>query len=128
MPLGQVHSGVGPGVRLGCANASRCPRPMTAGNFVPGLNQAQTLALQLLQNGNAGAAEDIIRPLLVHGMTDSLVPILAMIRLQQGRFAEAAQMFERARAIYPRDTRFPFLHGAALAGMGRLDKAVPAYQ
>lgn len=95
---------------------------------MPGLNQAQTLALQLLQNGNPGAAEDILRPLLIHGMTDNLVPILAMIRLQQGRFTEAAQMFERARAIYPRDTRFSFLHGAALTGMGQLDKAVTAYQ
>ncbi|HMH65688.1 MAG TPA: tetratricopeptide repeat protein, partial [Rhizomicrobium sp.] len=101
---------------------------MTAGNFAPGLNQAQALALQLLQNGNPGAAEDVLRPLLIHGLTDDLVPMLGMIRLQQGRFPEAAQMFERARASQPRDARFAFLHGAALAGMGQLDKAVPAYQ
>jgi tetratricopeptide (TPR) repeat protein len=101
---------------------------MTAGNSIPGPNQAQALALQLLQKGNPGAAEDALRPLLIHGMTDELVPILAMIRLQQGRFPEAAQMFERARAITPRDSRFVFLHGAALAGMGQWEKAVPAFQ
>lgn len=100
---------------------------MTAGNSVPGPNQAQTLALLLLQNGNPGAAEDILGPLLIHGMTDNLVPILAMIRLQQGRFTEAAPLFERARAIHPRDPRFAFLHGAALAGMGQFDKAVLAF-
>jgi tetratricopeptide (TPR) repeat protein len=105
---------------------------MTAGNSTPGPNkgpgQAQALALQLLQKGNPGAAEDVLKPLLVRGMTDELVPTLAMIRLQQGRFPEAAQMFERARAIYPRDSRFVFLHGAALAGMGQWDKAIPAFQ
>ena len=84
--------------------------------------------MQLLQSGNPGAAEDVLKPLLVHGLKDDLVPMLAMIRLQQGRFPEAAQMFERARALFPRDSRFVFLHGAALAGMGQLDKAVPAFQ
>jgi tetratricopeptide (TPR) repeat protein len=101
---------------------------MTAGNSTPGLNQAQALAWQLLQNGNPAAAEDILKPLLIHGVTDELVPMLAMIRAQQGRLPEAAPMFERARAIYPRDAQFAFLHGAALAGMGQFDKAVPAFQ
>jgi tetratricopeptide (TPR) repeat protein len=90
--------------------------------------QAQALAWQMLQKGNPGAAEEIIRPLLMRGLTDDLVPTLAMIRLQQGRFPEAAQLFERARAVYPRDGRFAFLHGAALGEMGQLDKAIPAYQ
>ena len=101
---------------------------MTTGNSAPGLNQAQTLALQLLQNGNPAAAEEVLRPLLVYGMKDELVPMLGMIRLQQERFPEAAQMFERARVLYPREARFAFLHGAALTGMGQVDKAVPAYQ
>ncbi|HWM60523.1 MAG TPA: tetratricopeptide repeat protein, partial [Rhizomicrobium sp.] len=101
---------------------------MTAGNSTPGLNQIQARALQLLQSGNPGAAEDVLRPLLIHGMTDELVPTLAMIRLQQGRLPQAAQLFERAREIAPRDARFAFLHGAALAGMGQWDKAVPAFQ
>ena len=101
---------------------------MTAGHSGPGLNQAQALAWQLLQNGNPGAAEDVLRPLLINGIKDELVPMLAMIRLQQQRVPEAAQMFERARAIYPRNAQFAFLHGVALAGMGQTDKAVPAYQ
>ena len=101
---------------------------MTAGHSGPGLNQTQALAWQLLQNGNPNAAEDVLRPLLVHGIKDDLVPMLAMIRLQQQRFPEATQMFERARAIYPRNAQFAFLHGVALTGMGQMDKAVPAYQ
>ena len=96
--------------------------------IVPAVSQSVALAWQLLRAGNVAAADEIVRPLLAHAMTDELVPMLAMIRLQQGRFPEAAPMFERARAIYPRDARFAFLHGAALAGMGQLDKAVPAFQ
>jgi len=88
---------------------------MTA-NVPPGLNQALGLASQLLPHGHPAAAEEVLRPLLMHGIKDELVPMLAMIRLQQGRFPEAAQMFERARAISPRDARFSYLHGAALAG------------
>ncbi len=34
---------------------------MTAGHSGPGLNQAQALAWQLLQNGNPGAAEDVLQ-------------------------------------------------------------------
>ena len=101
---------------------------MTAGNSASGLHQAQALAGQLLQNGNPAAAEDVIRPLLIHGIPDELMPTLAMIRLQQRRFPEAAQMFERARAMYPHNAHFSFLHGTALGGMGQLDKAVPAYR
>ena len=99
---------------------------MNAGNSTPGLTQAQ--AWQLLRNGNPGAAEEIIRPQLTGGIKDDLLPLLATIRLQQGRFCEAAPMFERVRALCPGDARFAFLHGAALAGMEQLDKAVPAFQ
>lgn len=95
---------------------------------MPEPNQTQILAWQLLQNNNPAAAEDIIRPLLIHGLRDELVPILATIRLQQGQWNEAAQLFERARAIYPRAARFAYLHGTALAGMGQLNKAIAAYQ
>jgi tetratricopeptide (TPR) repeat protein len=37
-------------------------------------------------------------------------------------------MFEQARALFPRDVRFAFLHGAALAGLEQWDRAVPAFQ
>jgi len=95
---------------------------------MPGLAQAQALAQQLLQKGNPGAAEEIIRPLLIGGIKDELVPTLAMIRFQQKRFAEAAPLFERASALSPGEARFAFLQGVALAGMEQWDKAVPAFQ
>jgi tetratricopeptide (TPR) repeat protein len=101
---------------------------MSAGHSATALNQAQALAWQLLQNGNPAAAEDVLKPLLMGGVPDALVAMLAMIRAQKGRFAEAAPLFERARRIYPQDTRFVFLHGAALAGMGDLEQAVAAFQ
>jgi Flp pilus assembly protein TadD len=101
---------------------------MTTSNSLPGLKQAEALAWQLLQKGNPGAAEEVIGPLLIHGVKDELAPTLAMIRLQQGRFPEAASLFERVRALCPGDARFAYLHGAALDGMEQWDKAVPAFQ
>ena len=86
-------------------------------------------AWQFLQAGKAASADEIVRPLLLAGsMGDELVPLIGAIRLQQGRFAEAAPMLERARALQPREVRFAFLHGAALASLDRFDEAVSAYQ
>jgi tetratricopeptide (TPR) repeat protein len=101
---------------------------MTLNNHVPDKSQAYAMAWQLLQAGNPGAAEEIVKPLLVHGLTDELAPLIAMIRLQQQRFSEAAPLFERARALQPHEARFAFLHGLALAGMGEPQHAVPAFQ
>jgi tetratricopeptide (TPR) repeat protein len=86
------------------------------------------LAFQLLQTGKLAAAEEIVRPLLAQGMTDEMLPLVGALRLQQGRFAEAAPLFERARMLNPREVRFAFLHGTALAGFSQFEQAVSAFQ
>jgi tetratricopeptide (TPR) repeat protein len=86
------------------------------------------LAWQFLQTGKLAAADDIVRNLLAQGMTAEMVPLVAAVRLQQGRFFEAAPLFERARALHPREIRFMFLHGTALAGMNQFEQAVSAFQ
>jgi tetratricopeptide (TPR) repeat protein len=91
-------------------------------------NSSIALAWQFLQAGKAASADEIVQPLLAGGIRDELVPLIGAIRLQQGRFAEAAPMFERARTLQPREVRFAFFHGTALAAMNRFDEAVPAFQ
>ena len=81
------------------------------------INRSAALGWQLLQAGNLAAADEVVRPLLMQSRKDELVPLIGAIRLQQGRFAEAAPMFERARVLHPGEARFAFLHGTALAGM-----------
>lgn len=92
------------------------------------IHPSVTLAWQLLQAGKLAAADEIVRPLLERGTSDELVPLVGAIRLQQGRFFEAAPLFERARGLNPREVRFAFLHGTALAGMNRFEQAVSAFQ
>jgi tetratricopeptide (TPR) repeat protein len=87
-----------------------------------------TRGWQLLQAGNLTAAEEIVRPLLASGVSDALAPLAGAIRLQQGRFSEAAPLFERARALHPAQARFAFLHGTALAGMQEMEQAVSAWR
>jgi uncharacterized protein (TIGR02466 family) len=99
---------------------------MTAKNSV--MSQPIALGWQFLESGNVAAAEAAVRPLLAHGMRDELMPLIGAIRIRQERWFEAEPLLERARAIHPRAARFAYLHGAALAGMGELAQAVPAYQ
>src|ERR1700685_815750 len=106
-----------------------CPdrsRIVTAQNSM--LHQPIALAWQLLESGNAAAAEAAVHALLTPGMRDELVPLVGAIRSQQERWSEAVPLLERARALHPREARFAYLHGMALAGMDRLVEAVPAFQ
>ena len=93
------------------------------------LNQTVALGWQMLQRGNIAAAEQMIQPLLMGGVIgDELAPLLGAIRLEQNRHADAAPLFARARASAPREARFAFLHGKALAGMGRTADAAAAFR
>jgi tetratricopeptide (TPR) repeat protein len=85
------------------------------------------LGWQLLQIGNLAAADDVAQQLLTRGLGEDLVPLVGAIRLQQGRFDEAALMFERARAFHPTHARFAFLHGTAFAGLQQQDAAIGAW-
>jgi tetratricopeptide (TPR) repeat protein len=95
---------------------------------IPAATQSVAMAWQLLQAGRLAAADEIVSSLLTRGMSDELAPLAGVIRIQQGRFAEAAPLLERARRLHPREVRFAFLHGAALAGMNRFAEAVSAFQ
>jgi tetratricopeptide (TPR) repeat protein len=96
--------------------------------MTPNIAPSIALGWQHLQAGNLAAADEILRTLLASGLSDELVPLVGAIRLQQGRFSEAAPMFERARALHPGQGRFAFLHGTALAGLQQLDQAMSAWQ
>jgi tetratricopeptide (TPR) repeat protein len=95
--------------------------------IAPNIQQALAMGWQLLQAGNTAAADELVRPLIAMRISDELVPLVGAIRLQQGRFAEAASLFERARALDPRLGRFAFFHGTALASLGQFEQAVPAF-
>ncbi|HET7084746.1 MAG TPA: tetratricopeptide repeat protein [Rhizomicrobium sp.] len=101
---------------------------MRTSNLLPELKQAQALAWQLLQKGNPDGAEEALKPLLARGVQDELSPTLAVIRLQQKRFPEAASLLERVRSLLPADARFAYLHGGALTGMDQWDKGITAFQ
>jgi len=94
----------------------------------PDIGRSAALGWQHLQAGNLAAADDVVRPWLTHEGNDLLVPLIGAIRLQQGRFAEAAPLFERARALHPGQVRFAFLHGTALAGLQQQEQAIAAWQ
>src|SRR6187549_148540 len=90
-------------------------------------HQAVAMGWQYLQTGNVAAAEAAVRPLLAAGINADMVPLMAAIRLQQGRFSEAAPLFEQARKLHPATGRFAYFHGAALAGMNQFEAAAAAY-
>jgi tetratricopeptide (TPR) repeat protein len=92
------------------------------------INQSVALAWQFLQAGKPAAADEIVRPLLSRGISDELVPLVGAIRLEQARFSEAVPLFAKARMLHPREARFAFLHGVALAGMNEFEQAVSAFQ
>lgn len=92
------------------------------------IRRSAALGWQFLQAGNLAAADEVVRPWLTHSGNDELVPLIGAVRLQQGRFSEAAPMFARARALVPGEVRFAFLHGTALAGLQQWEEAVSAFQ
>ena len=95
--------------------------------IIPNIPQALAMGWQMLQAGNTAAADELVRPLIALRINDELVPLVGAIRLQQGQFAEAASLFERARALDPRLGRFAFFHGTALASMGQFEQAAAAF-
>jgi tetratricopeptide (TPR) repeat protein len=95
--------------------------------MIPNVQQSLALGWQLLQAGNTAAAYEVVRPLIALRVSDELVPLVGAIRLQQARFAEAAVLFERGRALNPRLGRFAFFHGTALTGMGQFEPAAAAF-
>src|ERR1700749_797607 len=92
------------------------------------LQQPIASGWQLLDAGNVAAAEAVVRPLLANGIPDELAPLIGAIRIHQERWSDAAPLLERAGACHPREARFAYLHGMALANTDRVAQAVPAFQ
>jgi tetratricopeptide (TPR) repeat protein len=92
------------------------------------ISRAAALGWQFFHAGNLAAADEAVRPWLMQAGNDELVPLIGAIRLQQGRMADAAPMFARARALHPAQPQFAFLHGTALAGLSQFEQAISAFQ
>jgi len=99
---------------------------MTASPAIP---QALGQASQYLQAGDPEAADRILAPLLERFAADPrLLHLAGLVRMHQQRHAEAAELFERARAANPREAVLAFSHGTALRWVERHAEAVEAFR
>ncbi len=96
----------------------------------PAVQQALTLASQHLRAGNVAGAEAALAPLFVNGPPAEplLLNAVGIVRLNQGRPADAAGLFAQAARLAPSDAMFPFNQGRALAALGQADEAVLAFR
>jgi len=96
----------------------------------PAVQQVLATATQALQAGNLMAAELALAPLFkgVLPPDADVLNITGTLRMNQGRLAEAAALFERAVAQAPREPTFGFNLGLALSRLGRLEQAEAAFR
>ena len=96
----------------------------------PAVQQALTLATQHLRAGNNLGAEAAIAPFFAGGPPKDplLLNTAGVVRLNQGRLAEAADLFAQAARLEPREAMFLFNQGRALAALGQTDAAVLAFR
>jgi tetratricopeptide (TPR) repeat protein len=95
----------------------------------PGLQQALALANQLLQAGDAIAADAALAPLLERFAGDPrLLHLTGLVRMHLQRFEDAARLFADARAANPREAALAFSHGTALRWLERHGEAIDAFK
>jgi protein O-GlcNAc transferase len=96
----------------------------------PSIQQALGLASQHLRAGNIAGADAAIAPFFAGGAPAEplLLNTAGVVRLNQNRLAEAAELFAQAARLSPREAMFPFNQGRALAALGEADAAVLAYR
>jgi len=87
-------------------------------------------ALQLLQAGDAAAAETILVSLAGRTVADDpqVLHLMGMINLRRQCFVEAVELFRRAQAADPALPQPAFGRGVALAGLGRDQEAIEYFQ
>jgi tetratricopeptide (TPR) repeat protein len=96
----------------------------------PAVQQALALASRHLQSGNIAGADAVLAPFFIGGLPREpvLLNTAGVVRLNQGRPAEAADLFGHAARLLPREPMFPFNQGRALAALGQSDAAVQAFR
>lgn len=96
----------------------------------PAARQAIQNALQTasryLQMGNPAGAEAILAPYMAPPVDPYVQNAIGVIRLAQGRPAEALGLFEQAVRREPKESQFIYGLGRALVGLGRDDEALAA--
>jgi len=96
----------------------------------PAVQHVLATATQAVQAGNLMAAEMALAPLFRGASPPhaDVLNIAGTLRMNQGRLAEAAALFERAVAQAPREPTFSFNLGLALSRLGRLEDAEAAFR
>ncbi len=96
----------------------------------PAVHQALTIASQHLRAGNIAGAEAALAPFFMNGPPADplLLNTAGVVRLNQGRFEDAAGLFAQAARLSPREAMFPFNQGRALAALGEAEPAVLAFR
>lgn len=95
----------------------------------PAVHQALAMASQCLQRRDVAGAERALMPVMALSNTVPAVQhALGSVRLFQGQFAPAAELFAKARAAVPRDPVLAYQEGQALAGLGRFSDALISFR
>ncbi|HEX4271639.1 MAG TPA: tetratricopeptide repeat protein [Rhizomicrobium sp.] len=92
------------------------------------VQQVLTAATKALQSGNLMAAEFALAPLFSGRLpaNPDLLNIAGTLRMNQGRPAEAAGLFQQAATAAPREPIFAFNLGLTLSRLGRMEEAEAA--
>jgi tetratricopeptide (TPR) repeat protein len=90
----------------------------------PSAQQVLNAAGQLLQRGDASAAERLLAPHLGINADAQLLNLAGLIRLTQRRADEAAEFFTRARDADPRQAQYVLHLAKAQAALGETDNAI----
>jgi tetratricopeptide (TPR) repeat protein len=92
--------------------------------------QASAEARQLLQQGDLAGAERVLAPLFPRGLAGhpAVLELAGLIRLSQGRMAEAEKIFAQGRIIAPDNAMLAYYHGAALSAQKRGEEAATAWR
>ena len=94
------------------------------------IEQAVAQAQQFLQQGDLTGAERMLAPLFARGLAGhpAVLGLAGLIRLQQGRMAEAETILAQARILAPDDGMLAYYHGASLSAQKRGEDAAAAWR
>lgn len=101
---------------------------MTMGSSSAAIQHVLVTATNALQSGNLMAAEMALAPFFARQLPadPDLINLAGTLRMSQGRLGEAAELFNQAVKISPREPTFTFNLGLALSRLGRLEEAETA--